>query len=378
MQIKNGKVFSGELFVDCDLLVQDGRIARLAPAGTEKAQGDVLDAAGGYVVPGFIDMHIHGAAGCDFSDGEAAGIQEISRYLAQQGVTGFLGTSMTLPERDLAKAFEAAKPYIGKETGGAVLRGIHMEGPFLSRAKKGAQSETDLRDPDTALFDRLNEQSGNAVKIVDVAPELPGAQQFIRAVSQRCRVSLAHTAADYETARLAFDMGAKDVTHLFNAMTPFTHRDPGVLAAAQEQAQFVELIADGVHLHPATVRLAFSLFGADRVCLISDAMRACGMHDGSYTLGGQEVTIQGSHAALADGTLAGSVTNLAACVALAVKLCGIPLPMAVKAAAENPAKALGIFDEVGSIEPGKRADLVVLDPQELKAQAVVIGGKRVL
>lgn len=375
MLITGAKVWVNHAFQQTDIFIENKKIARLGQGMA--ADGEVLDAAGCYAAPGLIDMHIHGAVGCDFSDADADGVKKIADYLAKRGVTGFLGTGMALPEQQLTDAFSVAKELAGQDAGGAILWGINMEGPFFSEKKKGAQAKDYLRKPDFELFCRLNEACGKNIKLADVAPELPGAKEFIRNASKICRVSLAHTAADYETAHRAFEVGAADVTHLFNAMTPFDHRAPGVLAAAAESAEFVELISDGVHLHPATVRLAFRLFGADRICLISDAMRGCGMAQGVYTLGGQEVTIRGGHATLADGTLAGSVTDLARCVQLAVGF-GIPLESALQAASENPAKALGIFDKTGSIAVGKRADLVLLDEKDLSVRGTVIGGRRIM
>ena len=254
--------------------------------------------------------------------------------------------------------------------------GINLEGPFLSMAKKGAQNGDWLHRPDVAMFRRLAEAGRGLVKLVSLAPEEPGAMEFIDELKDEVVISVAHTTADYDTALEAYRRGAREATHLFNAMPPFSHRAPGVVGAAFDSPRCrVELICDGVHIHPSVVRVVFSLFGADRVVLISDTMRAAGMPDGDYTLGGQAVKVSGKYATLADGTLAGSVTDLMSCMKTAVSF-GIPLADAVRAAAVNPAQVLGIFDRCGSLEAGKNANAVVLDA-DLNVKAVFFRGCQV-
>ena len=282
------------------------------------------------------------------------------------------GEDYGFDEPILTNIFNIAKPYINKETGGAVLRGINMEGPFFNKAKKGAQAEKYIVDPEIEMFDRLYELSGDAIKLIDVAPELPGAVPFIERASKKCVVSIAHTTANYDQAKAAFAAGASHVTHLFNAMPPFNHRDPGVVGAASDDAAHVEMISDGIHLHPAVVRSVFRWFGAERVCLISDSMRAAGMPNGVYSLGGQTVYMTDGKATLEDGTIAGSATCLAECFRRAVSF-GVPLDAALRAATINPAQAVGLFDELGSITAGKRADILVLD-ETLHPEKIFIGG----
>ncbi|MEM1485779.1 N-acetylglucosamine-6-phosphate deacetylase [Oscillospiraceae bacterium PP1C4] len=373
MIIQNGMVFQpNRQFSLADIVVNGDRISEILPPGS--LDGDVIDAKGCYVVPGFVDIHIHGAAGSDFCDGTRADFLKISSYLGSQGVTSFCGTSMALDEPSLCEIFSAAGSFIGEENPGcAMMRGINMEGPFFSTKKKGAQCEDYLIAPDTALFHRLNELSGHHVLLVDVAPELDGADAFIREVSPHTVVSLAHTTAGYDCAAAGFTAGASHVTHLFNAMPSLHHRDPGVIGAASDYAAHVELISDGIHMHPSVVRAVFKWFGAERVCLISDAMRACGMPDGEYSLGGQDVKVADGKATLADGTIAGSATNLAECFRRAVSF-GVPLESALCAVTESPAKTVGLFDELGSIEKGKRADILILN-QDLSLNRVIIGGK---
>ncbi len=374
MILKNGFVFTGEgTFRTADVEIAGDRIVRVAPAGTLHGDEE-MDVHGKYVTPGFIDIHIHGAKGSDFCDNGPQDIETIAAYLGSEGVTSFCGTTMAFSEEILTNVLGGAKPYVGKDGYGAVLRGVNMEGPFFSKAKKGAQAEEYIVDPNYAMFERLFTVSGGNIRLVDIAPELPGSLDFIAKASEKCTVSIAHTTADYEQAKAACLAGASHVTHLFNAMPPFNHRDPGVVGAASDYAAHVEIISDGIHLHPAVVRSVFEWFGDDRVCLISDSMCACGMPNGDYALGGQKVLMADGKATLADGTIAGSATCLALCVRRAVSF-GVPIESVLKAATMNPAKAVHVYDEVGSIEVGKRADILVLDIG-LNPEHIFIGGKK--
>lgn len=377
MILQNGSIFTAlGRFMPADVRIEDGRIAEVAPAGSLSG-GEVLDASGKYVTPGFVDIHIHGAAGedfCDSVDGDAKHVRAMQQYLGSQGVTSFLGTTMAFSEEILGGIFSTIRPLLGAEGEGAVLRGVNMEGPFFNKSKKGAQAEKYIIDPDWEMFQRLYEASGGSIRLLDVAPELPGAMEFIQKAAKLCTVSIAHTSATYEQAKDAFAHGASHTTHLFNAMPAFTHRAPGVVGAAADDAAHVEMICDGIHLHPAVVRAVFALFGAERVCLISDSMRACGMPNGVYTLGGQTVYMTDGRATLEDGTIAGSATCLAECFRRAVKF-GVPLESALRAATINPAQAAGLFDELGSVTAGKRADLLVLG-RDLVPEAIFIGGVR--
>lgn len=372
MILKNGLIFNENAqFVPADVELADGKIVKVAPVGTLSG-AEELDATGKYVTPGFVDIHIHGSKGSDFCDNGAEHIETMSQYLGSEGVTSFCGTTMTFSEEILAGIFATAKPYMDKETGGAVLRGINMEGPFINMAKKGAQAGTYVIPPDIGMFDRLDEACGGKVKLVDLAPEVENAIPFIEHASKKCVVSIAHTCATYDQAKAGFAAGASHVTHLFNAMPPFAHRDPGVVGAAFDDAAHVEMISDGIHLHPCVVRSVFQLFGDDRVCLISDSMRAAGMPNGVYSLGGQTVYMTDGKATLEDGTIAGSATCLAECFRRAVSF-GVPLASALKAATINPAKTVGLFDTLGSITAGKRADVLVLD-ETLHPEHIFIGG----
>lgn len=273
---------------------------------------------------------------------------------------------------------ETAAGYQKTAARGAELVGVNLEGPFLSEAKKGAQNGAYLRDPDVELLNRLQTAADGLVKLVTVAPEQPGAVGFVRKAAQSgVTVSVGHTTADYDTARAAFSAGARQVTHLFNAMPPFTHRAPGVVGAAFDHPEVrAELICDGVHIHESVVRAVFRLFGPERVVLISDTMRAAGMPDGQYSLGGLDVTVRGKLCTLADGTIAGSATNLMDCLRTAVSF-GIPLKDAVRAATFNPAQALHMQHRIGSFVPGLDASAVLLEKKDLSIRAVVFRGELV-
>ena len=357
MLFANAIVFLPEGYIYGGFRVENGIIAEILPG---LAKGDV-DLEGARVLPGLVDIHIHGAAGADFSDGDPAGLQCMAAYLASCGVTSFLPTSMTLSYERLEAAFQtAAELHDMRPDVCAHVEGIHMEGPFLSEKKKGAHNGAWLRDPDFPAFRRLFDGCDGLVRIVDVAPELTGAEDFVRQVNREklCRVSVAHTAADYDQAAAVFDAGASHLTHLFNAMPSIHHREPGVIGAACEREDVtVELICDGIHVHPASVRMAFHMFPG-RICLISDALRCCGMPGGDYELGGQQVTLKDHIARLSDGTIAGSATNLFECMCNAVRF-GIPEEEAIQAATLVPAQVIGAADRIGSIEVGKTADFVV-------------------
>ncbi|MGO5023745.1 N-acetylglucosamine-6-phosphate deacetylase [Lawsonibacter sp. LCP25S3_G6] len=370
MKITNALVFDPkEGFVARDFCVKDGLIA-------EDALGPI-SAHGCYVIPGLTDLHFHGCVGEDFSDATPDGLQKMADYELSRGITQICPAGMTLGEDQLTKICQNAAAHREKNSGGAELVGLHLEGPFLSMAKKGAQNAAYIHDPDPAMLHRLQEAAGGLVKLVTLAPEQPGSLEFIQSARQDgVTVSLGHTTADYDTASAAYKAGARQATHLFNAMPPFTHRSPGVVGAAFDYPEVkVELICDGVHIHPAVVRAVFKLFGSDRVILISDSLRATGMPDGRYPFGGQEIEVHGNRATMADdpNTLAGSVSDLMACLKTAVSF-GIPLADAVTAAAVNPAKVLGIYNRLGSLDIGKEANAAILD-EHLDLKAVIYHGE---
>ncbi|MDL2217754.1 N-acetylglucosamine-6-phosphate deacetylase [Christensenellaceae bacterium OttesenSCG-928-M15] len=336
-----------------------------------------VDLYGAYVIPGLIDIHTHGNSGHDFSSCGADELALIARAHAKAGVVGFCPTSMTLPENTLSRAFSNAAR-LKKEPGRYAARvlGINMEGPFLSPKRKGAQNAEYLRDPDEAFYRRLQEAAQGAIRMIDIAPELSGALSFAHALKEEVILSLAHSDANYEEAAAGFSAGLRHVTHMFNAMPGLTHRAPGPIAAAAERDDvLIELIADGVHIHPSVIRMCFSLFGAERICLISDSMEACFMEDGVYQLGGQTVNVKGPLATLSDGTIAGSATPLYTCMQNVIAW-GMKKEDAIKAAASTPAKRLGLQGEYGSIANGKRASFLITD-EALCLKKVYIEGELV-
>lgn len=339
---------------------------------------DAVDLGGAYVLPGLIDIHIHGAMGEDFSDAEHTGLTKIAEYLAANGITSFAPASMTMPVDKLLSACQAAVNFHKLQPSGvARIMGINLEGPFLSREKRGAQSEEHLVLPDRELFEWLFQAGGGLLKIVCIAPELPGALDLIQLIRRRCTVSMAHTAADYETAKKAIASGVTQVTHLFNGMPPLLHRAPGVIGAAAESASVsAELICDGYHVHESVIRAAFTLFSPERIILISDALSCLGMPDGIYGCGGQTIRKKNGFAVLEDGvTFAGSSANLHQCMKKAISF-GIKPEDAIRAATINPARAIGADDEIGSISPGKWADYLICD-KEFNIKQCYIGGKLV-
>ena len=375
MIIRNGLLYNPDCdFTKADLAFENGIIKYIAPAGSLTGEG--FDAAGAYVLPGFVDIHTHGCVNSDFCDADSAGLEKMLAYYGSLGVTSVVLATMSYGEEALAGIIQAAAPYFGRKGYGAVLRGVNMEGPFINPGRCGAHNPDNITDPDVEMFERLYEASGGNIRMLGIAPELPGSLKLIRHAAIRCAVSLAHTGADYDTAAAAFNAGARHLTHMFNAMPPLGHRSPGVIGAAFDHAAYVEIISDGVHLHPSVVRAMFSMFGASRICLVSDSIRGAGMPDGRYELSGQAVIVKGGRSNLASGgAIAGSVVNLADCVRNAVKF-GIPLKDAVRAAAQNPARAASINSAVGSLEPGKSADILIWD-SDLRSIAVFAGGEPV-
>ena len=375
MRVIGGQVFDLEKgFVERELHT-DG-ILLSAVSG----DGEVLDAQGCYVIPGLVDVHFHGCVGEDFSDATPEGLQRIADYELSQGVTYICPAGMTLPEDQLTAICKNTAAHRAKSTGGAEVVGAHLEGPFLSTAKKGAQNADFLHDPDVPMLRRLQEAAEGCVRLVTVAPEQPGAMAFIRAATEMgVTVSVGHTVADYDTAMAAFAAGATHATHLYNGMPPLHHRSPGVIGAAFDTPGVqAELICDGIHIHGAMVRLAFRLFGRERVILISDSLRATGMPDGQYPFGGQEIEVHGSRATIVGHpeTLAGSVTSLMGCLRQAVSF-GIPLTDAVRSCTYNPAQSIGIEDRAGTLEEGKEASFVLLNKADLSIRSIVFKGSLV-
>lgn len=397
MIIANGNVFGeegrlqkgniriqGDVIIDIDYHAsQDTKVTDWSEIllDAKQAEGSemLINADGLYVIPGLVDIHLHGCAGYDFCDGTREAFDAIAEYEVKHGITSIVPATMTIAETELLQIMESAGAYVLKEHAkkDSAIKGITMEGPFISKGKKGAQNEQHIREVNVELFRDLQAVSGGLIKQVAVAPELDGAMDFIKEISAETVVSVAHTEADYEETKEAFHNGANHVTHLYNAMQVLGHREPGVIGAAFDNKDvFVEIICDGEHVHPSVIRATFQMFGAHRICMISDSMRATGMGDGEYLLGGQKVYVEGNRAVLENGNLAASVSNLYDCMKKVILEMGIGLEDVVLACTTTPAKSLGIESECGLIRVGSQADLLILD-EKLDLKYVIKAGKKI-
>ena len=361
MVLKNATIYNDEFeTIKQNITVEGERIAAL----DDRETGDtVLDLEGYTVLPGLIDIHIHGCAGHDTGEATEEALQAMSNCLVKRGVTSFCPTSMTLSFEELQRIFRnvaACRPTVT----GAYIQGINMEGPYIAMSKKGAQNGAYVRNPDAAEFKRLYEDCGGIIKVVDIAPECDGAEEFIKEIQPICPVSIAHTAADYDETCTAIEWGARHVTHLYNAQSGLSHRNPGVVGAVFDKTRQygvrAEMICDGFHIHPAALRIAFAQLGEDHSIIISDSMCAAGHVDGEYDLGGQTVYVKDGKALLADGTIAASTSNVYEELRNVIRF-GIPVKQAIKSATINPARAIRVDHETGSIKEGKLADLLVVD-----------------
>ena len=384
MIIDNVKVYTPEKKFVKGGIILDGKTIKKVYTEKETPdlrENEVINGNGSYAIPGLIDLHFHGCKGDDFCDASKEAIARIAEYEASIGVTAIAPATMTLPIKELEHVLSVAAEY-RRETEDyrkADLVGVNMEGPFISHVKKGAQDERNILPCNVEICEKFLKASDGLVKFIGIAPEESGnAIDFIEQMKNKVNISLAHTNADYDTAMAACKAGANHAVHLYNAMPAFSHRAPGTVGAVFDSKDVMaEIICDSIHIHPATVRATFQMMGADRMILISDSMRATGMPDGQYTLGGLDVKVVGKLATLVlDGAIAGSATNLMDCMRTVVKKMDIPLETAVACATINPAKSLGISDQYGSIEAGKKAHIVLLDSR-LELQAVIKDGKRI-
>ena len=376
MFYKNARIFTGDFqFHTGAFEVKDGLFGEVLP---ENVPADAIDLQGATVIPGLVEVHSHGNSGADFSDGDYEGLKAMAKYYAECGATSFAPASMTLPYDVLSKAFATAKQLKEEAPEGySRIMGIQMEGPYFSYAKRGAQNPDYLKEPDFEGFKKLYDDCGGLVRIVDIAPELPGAAEFVAKAKDLCTVSIAHTDSDYDHAKAAVDAGVTHLTHLYNAMPGIHHRNPGVIPACVENEKVqAEIICDGYHIHPASVRLAFKMF-KDRMVLVSDSGRCAGQPEGyQFDLGGQMAEIRGGVAKLVGSeTIACSASNMWACLTNVLSW-GISEEEAIRAASYNPAKALGAEDKIGSIEPGKLADFVITNA-DYSEKRVFIGGKEI-
>jgi N-acetylglucosamine-6-phosphate deacetylase len=358
------------------LAVEGRRIAAMGqgrPPERRLAGADVLDAGGLVVLPGFVDLHAHGAVGADVMDADPDGLRRMARFYARHGVTAWLPTTMTASARDLERALEAVAEVIGPVERGATVLGAHLEGPYLSKARRGAQDPAQIRVARREEATRLLDSG--IVRLLAVAPEVEGNRWLLaEAAARGVTVSAGHTDATYDQALQAVAEGVRHVTHAFNAMRPLGHREPGMLGAALTVGELAcELVADNIHVHPAAMRLLYAAKGADGVMLVTDAVRATGLPDGSYQVGDQPAIHMDGAIRLADGTLAGSVLTMDRALHNLQAATGRPLAELWPATSRNAARAIGVDGAKGSLEAGKDADLVLLDP-ELRVVATVAEG----
>lgn len=372
--LKNVKVYIKNVgIVKTNIGIENGRIAYI---GNDEIIEPIFE-TDGIVVPGFIDEHIHGAGGADAMDGTVEALQTISEFLAREGTTGFLATTMTQSPENITNALKAVKKVREKgEYKGAEVLGVHLEGPFISPKHVGAQPLEYVATPDAELFDKYNEASGNSIKIVTLAPEVEGGLGLVKHLSNIGVVaSVGHTGGKYADVVNAVAAGATNVTHTYNAQTGLHHREAGVVGAAMLLDELnCEMICDTIHVSVPAIKLVIKNKPHDKYTLITDAMRAKGMPDGKSELGGQEVFVNNGEARLADGTLAGSVLKMNVAVKNLVEKAGVPLTDAIDFATYNPAKNIGVLNERGTIEVGKRADLTVLN-SDFEVLYTLVNGK---
>lgn len=358
------------------VIINEGKITAIVlEQGIRTEAGDrVINGEGQFLSPGFIDIHNHGNSGSDFMDATEEAIDSIGKFHLQNGVTSYLGTVITQSYENMLNAVKNMAGYKNKPNTSQLL-GIHLEGPFFSASKKGAQPGEYIKEPNMPFIKELINISGNKLKMVSIAPEKKGAPEIISYLKENgITAAMAHSNATYGEAENGINHGATAATHLYNGMRGFTHREPGIAGAAlTDNRVYCEIIYDRIHLHDAAVQIALKMKGPDKIILVSDAMRSAGLNDGIYELGGQKVTVKKGAARLEDGSLAGSTLNLRKAVHNMVKFLNVPIHEAVRMASLSPAEAIGVNNRKGSIEPGKDADMILFD-DELNISLVIIGG----
>jgi len=347
------------------LVIEQNRISAIGDESVRKidnSRDTVLDLEGLYVVPGFVDLLVHGGAGYGFTDDSPEALDQLSRYFFSHGTVGLLAGLYSQEEAALSDDIRRIRQYVETHPDGNIW-GIHLEGPFINPEFKGAMRGEWLWLPDVERWRRLYMAGGSAIKMMTIAPELPGAYEVMREAARMGVVlSIGHSGASFEQIDEAIDNGAAHVTHLFNAMKPFHHREPSLITASLLRTELkVELIADGFHVHPEVMQLLYHIKGEGGIVLITDSILAGGMPDGTYTFMNQEITVKDRKAFLPDGTLAGSTLTLEAAVRTMVKEVGVPITSAVRMASLNPVRVLGLEHRKGIVAVGKEADLAVLD-----------------
>lgn len=378
MLIKNVKLITPyEVVNGYAVVIKKGKVVDILPEESVILDNynEVIDGKGNFLAPGFVDIHNHGNSGYDIMDSTEEALDKIGEFHLKNGVTSFLGTVITSSYEDIVKAIENIVDYQNKEDLSQII-GIHLEGPFFAIEKKGAQPEIYIKKPDMEATRKIVEVSKGMLKMVSVAPEIEGALQIISYLKENnVSVSMAHTSATYDEARRGVDFGVSIATHIFNGMRSFTHREPGVIGLSlADERVYCELIYDRIHLHDGAVRIALKMKGLDKIVLISDAMRAAGLEDGDYELGGQKVIVKSGAARLENGSLAGSTLNLRDAVYNLVNYLDIPIHEAVRMASLTPAKAINIHKNKGSIEIGKDADLIFID-KDVNILGTMVAGK---
>lgn len=361
----SGEFVKGDIFIKADriysLRLSDGSGGEDIK-GSDLAEAEIIDLEGKKVIPGLIDMHTHGALGYDAAVASAEEIYEIAKYQAQNGTTTFMPTTVTDDISRTKKALEEIKRAANMQGNGATIAGVHIEGPYINVEKKGAHDAKWIKTPSKAEYDNFREILGSLKVHITIAPEVEGGLDFIKYVRENGgTVGIGHSNGDYEIIMKAIEAGANIFTHLFNAMGALGHREPGVAGAALSSDIPVELICDGIHVHPAIIKVTARARGAESIVLVTDSIQAAGLGDGEYEFAGSKIYVKDGYAGQEDGTLVGSVLCLFNAVRNMIEFAGVSLQDAVRMASLNPAKVLGIDDEVGTIEEGKRADLVVLD-----------------
>ncbi len=372
LKIKNGLVFTDGSLEKKDIYIKEGKITF-----SETPDCEEIDAGGKTVIPGYIDIHIHGAVGRDFNEGTEEAFDAISGFVASHGTTSVLATTSTVSGEDIGNAIEAASRKMNKVPFGAEILGVHMEGPFFNEKALGAQNPQFVQKPSMENLEKIVGDNMDVLKMIAIAPETDGASELIAEVKKKGIVpAIGHTAADYDTAKAAMDAGAVMMTHFYNAMTPLKHRDPGVVGAAFDRGNvFIQLICDFIHVHPAAIRIAINNLGRENVIMISDAISGTGLGDGKYVLGGLDIFVKDGVARIKEGNLAGSTLTLDTAMRNMLSI-GYTLADTVRFLSENPARAIGVDDRKGYIREGFDADLILLDEKK-EIEMVFVKGKPV-
>ena len=376
--IINGRIVMPDAVLDGKALLYEEKILGVVPSGEIPADAEVIDAQGGYVIPGLVDMHIHGYLGEDASDGNYEGLKIMAEGVAKNGVTAFLPTTMTVSYDELRKAFGLIRRCMeeSKSTGwnGAAIVGVNAEGPFINASRKGAQAGEHVRTGDPAFL----KEYADVIRVFTIAPEVEGNMECIREIARDTSllISMGHTAANFDQARSGIESGVRHVTHLFNAQTGLMHRDPGVVGAALlDNRVSTELIADTFHIHKGLFQLVANVKG-DQLVLITDCTRAGGLADGEYTLGGQPIFVKGIECRLADGTIAGSVLKLNEAVRNVLENTDLPVNRVVNMASLTPARRIGLGATKGSLETGKDADIAIVT-EHFDVERTILAGRTI-